>query len=100
MIAEYERLLKSVEEADNKLFIRPSASDPNAQPYVDLSNEGIQVPADPTKPLPIQAQITNLAAKLNNLDLQHQALVARIVQLNENLANIAVMQSSSRSGGF
>jgi hypothetical protein len=100
MIAEYERLLKSVEEADNKLFIRPSASDPNAQPYVDLSNEGIQVPADPGKPDSIENRLTNMAAKLNNLDLQHQALVARIVQLNENLANIAAMQSSSRSGGF
>ena len=97
---EFERLLKTVEEADNKLFIRPSAGDPNAQPYVDLSNDGIQVPADPGKPLPLQAQITNLAAKLNNLDLQHQALVTRIVQLNENLAHVAALSSSSRSGGF
>lgn len=96
----FERLLKTVEEADNKLFIRPSEGDPNAQPYVDLSNDGIQVPADPSKPLPLQAQITNLVVKMNNLDLQHQALVTRIVQLNEALANVAAMSSSSRSGGF
>lgn len=100
MYEEFARLLNNVAEAEAKLFIKPSDSPTNVQPYVDLSNNpNDQVPADPNKPPSIEARLINLANKINNIDLQQQVLAQKQAAFEENLNSLAAVFSSKRPPG-
>lgn len=100
MYEEFARLLKNTAEAEAKLFVRPGPSGQGDESYVDLSNNPAdQVPADPTKPLPIEARLINLANKVNNIDLQQQVLAQKMTAFEENLNYLAAAFSSKRPPG-
>ena len=100
MYEEFTRLLNNLGEAEAKLFIKPSNSPDNVQPYVDLSdNPRDQVPADPTKPLSLESRLINMANKINNIDLQQQVLAQKMIAFEENLNSLAAAFSSKRPGG-
>lgn len=101
MFEEFQRLLNNVDEARNKLFIKPSEGGSAPDNYVDLSNNPQdQVPADPMKPLPLENRLQNMAVKLNNIDLQQQALAQEMVNLTNNLNSLAAHMSSSKRASF
>lgn len=101
MFEEFQRLLNNVGEAEVKLFIKPSDGPNMPDNYVDLSNNPQdQVPADPTKPLPLENRLQNMAVRLNNIDLQQQALAQKFTNLEENLNNLAAYTSSSKRASF
>ena len=100
MYEEFARLLKNTAEAEARLFVKPSNSPDNVQPYVDLSNNpNDQVPADPNKPQPIEARLINMANKINNIDLQQQVLAQKMTAFEENLNSLAAAFSSKRPPG-
>ena len=86
----------SKDQVYRKLFEKPSPPDPNAISTIDLSNDGVNVPDNPSMKLPVEAQVVNLRARVETLDLQHQL----IAQKFEELKSLMIQMNAKKGVSF
>lgn len=92
MITPFQKLL-SRDDAARYLFDRPAEPIPGDQmsmatPPLDLSNDGVIVPADPNRKPTNENRLDNLEARYTNLDTMNQLLAQRIVMLADSFNQV------------
>jgi len=95
LLGVYEKVLNR-HQVEERLFVRPQDSDPNAVNEFDMSGDGVNVPLDLGK-TPVEGHLHNLYAKLNNVDLAQQLLAQKIKGMQEAI-NYLSSQAGKRPG--